>query len=92
MSLSQFLSGAALFVLATLVVALARLLSSRRAVDWVLAEQLLGTAGIAALLLLGVGTDSPGVIDLALLIALLASIATIAFARPLRRRGSGRGV
>lgn len=90
MSLTQFLTGAALFVLATVVVALARLLYSPRAADWVMAEQLLGTAGIAALLLVGVATERPGVIDLALLFSLLAALATVAFARPLRQRSETR--
>ncbi|MEA3639705.1 MAG: monovalent cation/H+ antiporter complex subunit F [Lamprobacter sp.] len=90
MSLSAFLLGAALFILVLIVVALARLLLSHRAVDWVMAEQLLGTAGIAVLLLFGVATGRPGVIDLALMLTLLATFVTVAFAEPLRRRFAAR--
>jgi multicomponent Na+:H+ antiporter subunit F len=90
MSLAGFLMAAALFILVIIVVALARLLLSHRAVDWVMAEQLLGTAGIAVLLLFGVATGRPGVIDLALMLTLLATFVTVAFAEPLRRRFEAR--
>jgi multicomponent Na+:H+ antiporter subunit F len=89
-SVADFLTGAAFFVLATILVALARLLYSRRAPDWVMAEQLLGTAGIAALLLFGVATGSPGVIDLALMFTLLATFSTVAFATARRQRAGAR--
>ena len=90
MSLADFLVGSALFVLATIVVALARLLYSRRAPDWIMAEQLLGTAGIAALLLFGVATGRSGVIDLALVFTLLAAFSTVAFATARRQRADAR--
>lgn len=90
MSMTGFLLGAAMLALATVMVALARLLKSRLALDWVMAGQLLGTAGIAALLLLGTATAAPGVIDLALVLALLTAFATLAFAASLRRSADQR--
>jgi multicomponent Na+:H+ antiporter subunit F len=88
MTMTTFLLVAAALVLVTVMVALARLLLSAAAVDWVMAAQVLGTAGIASLLLFGVATASPGVIDLALLLALLAAFATVAFALRLARPGA----
>jgi len=44
-----------------------------------MAVQLLGTGGIAALLLIAYATNVPGVEDVALGLALLAAFATIAF-------------
>ena len=42
--------------------------------------QLLGTGGIAALLLLAAGTGAPAAVDAALTLALLAAFAAVAFA------------
>jgi multicomponent Na+:H+ antiporter subunit F len=44
-----------------------------------MAGQLLGTGGIAALLLLAAATNIPGVVDLALALALLAAFSSVAF-------------
>jgi multicomponent Na+:H+ antiporter subunit F len=44
-----------------------------------LAAQLLGTGGVAALLLLGVATAEAAVADLALVLTLLAAFASVAF-------------
>jgi multicomponent Na+:H+ antiporter subunit F len=44
-----------------------------------LAAQLLGTGGVAALLLLGVATGVGAVAEVALLLALLAAFASVAF-------------
>ena len=46
---------------------------------FIMAVQLLGTGGIAALLLIAYATDVPGVEDVALGLALLAAFAAIAF-------------
>jgi multicomponent Na+:H+ antiporter subunit F len=45
-----------------------------------MSAQLLGTGGIATLLLMGVAEGTPGVIDTALTLALLAAFVAIAFA------------
>jgi multicomponent Na+:H+ antiporter subunit F len=46
-----------------------------------MAAQLIGTGGIAALLLLGTVTGVPATVDVALTLALLATFASIAFVK-----------
>ncbi len=50
-------------------------------VDRVMAAQLLGTGGIAGLLLLGAATATAAAIDVALTLALLAAFVSIAFVK-----------
>jgi multicomponent Na+:H+ antiporter subunit F len=71
------LAAAGLIVLAV-AVGLARILRGSDA-ERLMAVQLLGTGGIAALLLIAYATDVPGVEDVALGLALLAAFAAIAF-------------
>jgi multicomponent Na+:H+ antiporter subunit F len=77
--MSEFLLSAAVFVLATVALGLFRVLRGPRDADRMLAAQLLGTGGVAALLLFGVATAQSGVTDLAVLLALLAAFASVAF-------------
>jgi multicomponent Na+:H+ antiporter subunit F len=77
----EALGTAALFVLVTVVVGLARVLRGPGIADRVMAVQLLGTGGIAVLLLLGAATGTSGLTDTALTLALLAAFATVALAR-----------
>lgn len=77
--MAEFLLFAALFVLATVAVGLLRLLHGPARADRLMAAQLLGTGGIACLLLLGAATGQPAATDVALTLALLASFATAAF-------------
>ncbi len=79
MTMSDFLLAVAVFVLATVAVGLIRILRGPQAADRMMAAQLLGTGGIAALLLLGVATQANAVIDVALTLALLAAFASVAF-------------
>jgi multicomponent Na+:H+ antiporter subunit F len=72
------LATAGLIVLAV-AVGLARILYGSDDVGRLMAVQLLGTGGIAALLLIAYATDVPGVEDVALGLALLAAFAAIAF-------------
>ena len=51
-----------------------------------MAAQLIGTGGIAALLLLGAVIDVPAAVDVALTIALLATFASIALVKKGRFR------
>ncbi|MCF7989496.1 MAG: sodium:proton antiporter [Thiohalocapsa sp.] len=87
--MSAFLFAAAVLVLVMVSIGLARLLRGAQPLDWVMAAQLLGTAGIAALLLAGTAASTPGAVDLALLLALLAAFATMAFAAN-HRTGAAR--
>ena len=71
--------AAAGFVLAMVALGLARVLRGPGDADRMMAAQLLGTGGIAALLLLGFGTGMPAAVDGALTLALLAAFAVVAF-------------
>ena len=77
--MSTFLLGTAAFVLITVGLGLIRILRGPGDADRMLAAQLLGTGGVAALLLLGVATGAPAMGDLALVLALLAAFASVAF-------------
>jgi multicomponent Na+:H+ antiporter subunit F len=78
-AMSDFLMIAALFVLAMVALGLVRILRGPADADRLMAMQLLGTGGIAALLLLAAGTGVSAVVDAALILALLAAFAAVAF-------------
>ena len=91
--MSEFLVATAWFVLLTVVVGLWRILRGPDDVDRTLATQLLGTGGIAVLLLVAAGTGAGGAEDLALGLALLAAFASVAFVTGLDASdGDGPGV
>ena len=77
--MSAFLLVAAGVVLATVALGLARILRGPGDADRMMAAQLLGTGGVATLLLLGAATGVDAVVDVALTIALLAAFASVAF-------------
>jgi multicomponent Na+:H+ antiporter subunit F len=77
----EFLAGVAGFVMLTVVVGLARILWGPGDADRVMAAQLLGTGGIATLLLVSVARDQPAAVDVALTQAILAAFASIAFVK-----------
>jgi len=77
--MSELLLAAAGLIVLTVAVGLARVLRGSDDAERLMAVQLLGTGGIAALLLIAYATDVPGVEDVALGLALLAAFATIAF-------------
>ncbi len=79
MAIPDFLLAAAVFVLAMVALGLVRLLRGPAAADRMMAAQLFGAGGIAALLLMGVATKANAVIDVALVLALLAAFASVAF-------------
>jgi multicomponent Na+:H+ antiporter subunit F len=76
----EFFIGAAIFVLLTVAVGLGRILFGPRDADRMMAAQLLGSGGIAVLLLVSGGGLS-GAVDLALVLALLASFVPVIFAK-----------
>ncbi len=85
--MSNFLMGAAAFVLLVVAVGMIRILRGPGDAERMMAAQLLGSGGIAALLLSATAGAS-AVTDVALILALLAAFASIAFvkaARPTRR-------
>jgi multicomponent Na+:H+ antiporter subunit F len=79
MTMPDFLLTAATFVLVLVALGLVRILRGPGDADRMMAAQLLGSGGIAALLLLGVATAATAVIDVALTLALLAAFASVAF-------------
>lgn len=74
----------ALFLLFTLGLGAVRIAMGPTESDRMLSTQLFGTTGVAILLVLSRAVDEPGMVDVALVFALLAVIAAIAFARRVR--------
>jgi multicomponent Na+:H+ antiporter subunit F len=79
--LIDFYLGMALFLLLTVVAGLIRILRGPTPADRMLAAQLFGSTGVAILLLLSKSFQTPALLDVALVFALLAAIAAIAFVR-----------
>ena len=79
--MADFLTAAAILVLAIVAVGLVRILLGPNAADRLMAAQLLGSGGIAALLLAGQARQMPGVVDAALVLALLAAFISVAFVK-----------
>lgn len=77
----EFLLAAAGFVLLMVALGLVRILRGPGDASRMMAAQLFGTGGIAALLLLAAATGIFAVIDVALTLALLAAFASIAFVK-----------
>jgi multicomponent Na+:H+ antiporter subunit F len=91
--MTEFLLAASGFVLLMVAVGLARILRGPGDADRMMAAQLLGTGGIAAVLLLGAATGEEAAVDVALTLALLAAFASIAFvkAAPAASRDGAEG-
>ena len=77
--MNELLLMAAGLIVLMVAIGLARILLGSNDVERLMAVQLLGTGGIAALLLIACATNVPGVEDVALGLALLAAFASIAF-------------
>lgn len=87
--MTLFLWLLALFLLANLLLALFVATRGATAADPMLAALLFGTTGIGLLALLADATSMPALIDVALVLALLAAISGLAFARRAwRQRGA----
>ena len=85
MEIADFLLAVAALVLALVALGLIRILRGPAAADRMMAAQLLGAGGIAALLLLGVASETDAAIDVALVLALLAAFASVAFVQGVSR-------
>jgi multicomponent Na+:H+ antiporter subunit F len=79
--MTEFLLGAAAFILAMVALGLFRVLRGPADADRMMAAQLLGTGGIAVVLLLGAATGEAAAVDVALTLALLAAFASFAFVK-----------
>jgi len=79
--MSELLSIAVVILACNLVLSLLAMLRQPAASDRMLSAQLLGTNGVGLMLLLALSQGQPGLIDAALVLALLAAVAVIAFTR-----------
>jgi multicomponent Na+:H+ antiporter subunit F len=79
--MAEFMIAAAIFVLAMVALGLARILWGPSDADRIMAAQLLGTGGVATLLLLGEAMSVPAAVDVALILALLAAFVSVAFVK-----------
>jgi multicomponent Na+:H+ antiporter subunit F len=79
--MNDFLTAAVGLILAMLTLGLVSILRGPGDADRMMAAQLIGTGGIAVLLLLGTVTSVPAAVDVALTLALLATFASIAFVK-----------
>jgi multicomponent Na+:H+ antiporter subunit F len=83
--MADFLLGAAGFVLAMVALGLVRILRGPGDADRIMAAQLLGTGGIATLLLLAQATSVPAAAEVGLILALLAAFVSVAFVKEAER-------
>lgn len=79
--MSLFLMSVALFLLANLLLALFVATRGPTAADPMLTALLFGSTGIGILALLAGAADMPALVDVALVLALLAAVSGLAFAR-----------
>lgn len=77
--MTAFLFAVACFVLLVVTVGLLRVLRGPDQADRLMSAQLVGSGGVAVLLLLSAATDTSSVVDVALLLALLAAVASVGF-------------
>lgn len=89
--MSGFLLGAGVLILLTVLLGLRRILRGPGDAERVMAAQLLGTGGIAALLLLGSATDLTAATDLAMVLVMLAAFVAAAFGAGAGPRPPGSG-
>jgi multicomponent Na+:H+ antiporter subunit F len=89
--MSMLLTGVAVFLLLNLAAGLWRVMSGPTAADRMLAAQLFGTTAVAVLLLLAEAMGEPSFRDIALVFALLAAVAAVAFVQRVWSRGGGDG-
>jgi multicomponent Na+:H+ antiporter subunit F len=87
--MADFLIAAAILLLAIVALGLARILFGPSTADRIMAAQLLGTGGVGALLLSAQAIPTRGVVDMALVLALLAAFVSIAFVKAADRARSG---
>ena len=81
--MNVFYLGMAVFLLVNILAGLYRVYAGPQPRDRMVAAQLFGTTGVAALLLLAQALDSPGIQNAALVFALLTVMAVMAFVRKL---------
>ena len=89
MTLVDGLFGLAVVLLLTIAASLWRVYAGPRQVDRMMGAQLIGTSGVALVLLLAAATADPTKLDVAIVLALLAAFAALAFAKTASRNAAG---
>jgi multicomponent Na+:H+ antiporter subunit F len=79
--MTSFLLAMTFFVVVMVAVGLFCVLRGAGNADRMMAVQLFGTGGIAALLLAGVANGTQGVVDVVLTLSVLAAFAAVAFVK-----------
>ncbi|MEX1048744.1 MAG: monovalent cation/H+ antiporter complex subunit F [Akkermansiaceae bacterium] len=79
--MQEFHLALAFFLLLNVVAGLLRIIRGPAPADRMMAVQLFGTTGVAVLLMLAQGLQAPDLRNVALVFALLAVLATVAFVR-----------
>lgn len=79
--MNEWYAGLAVFLLLNLMAGLVRIIRGPTAADCMMAAQLFGTTGVATLVLLAQVLGLPSLRDVALVFALLAAVATVAFVK-----------
>lgn len=87
--MSDVLTGFAALLLLTIIVGLFRVERGPTPADRMLAAQLFGTSGVATLLILAQALEEPALRDVALVFALLAAMAAVAFVKRAWSAGHG---
>ena len=90
--MADFLLAAAGFVLAMVALGLVRILRGPSDADRIMAAQLLGTGGIAALLLLAEAMSVPAAVDVALILGVAGGLRLGRLRQGRRPLGGGRGM
>lgn len=79
--MNAFLVGAAAFLVLNVAAGLARVIRGPSPADRIIGIQLLGSTGVAVLLLLAEATSTPALRDVAFVFVLLAVVASVAFVK-----------
>jgi multicomponent Na+:H+ antiporter subunit F len=79
--MGYFLLAAAGFLLVMMALGMVRIVRGPADADRMMSAQLLGTGGVAVLLLIGAAEVVPAAVDVALTLALLAAFASVAFVK-----------
>ena len=79
--MTSFFFAAAGFVLIVVALGLVRILYGPNESDRMMAAQLVGSGGVAVLLLLSVASETRPVVDVALMLSLLTAFSSVAFVR-----------
>lgn len=87
--MTTFYYAAGLLILLNVAASLARVLRGPTRADRMMGAQLIGTGGVAMLVLLSLIHAQPGVLDVALLLALLAAFAAVGFVKSQSIDGAG---